>query len=814
MLRFLGNVEVVALPAEVETASHMFLASSEGAIGRVGISGEEGGQLFSRTMVSSTPRCLVAFPKFLFVLMEDGLISALDSTSLAKYHSIMLFLESGETIRSASCLIEDKGTSKVSIFAVVSSPHDSSVSFRMFEFFANDKETVTYRPRLLDAIKVPETLQSAFMNEHYIVVNGGDAGCTIYDRSTRTALESHQGECRSFFQHRFITHHNSILTARMMGRSEAPTLSDSWRCEACDGVYLDSSVRTELVSLYSVKNDFYLRFPSKEIRVPNLGYATVLKTIVYKKKSPLLVLRAENGNVALLDVSGRVLWIREEALAFPKATMILERPGVKDHFRFAKDLIIFTSSGYLFSLPAEKHGKVIHFLANVKEDLLPVLEAPSMKEVQVGEMTEISHGHVLVHCRYGAHQATVSMFFHQTENVQVEVKKVDENALLVTPSFTIFKNYSVSPSQLSHHHHSSLSLQAGHEAHYVFTVNATSGRLSGYVVRGEQAKATWNLELPGPLVAHATAADPRHIFYLNNLRLFPNKTLTGEKVFEVQHRYPTHNMVAVAYYVQEQNSKISTLVVTVVDTITGSIHGTSYHVNVEGDVKMMIAENAVLFYFLDAAKMRYCVGVWELFEMDEGKQVRRDSGASPVHAVASLFPRKNPTFSSLASRPPLIKVHVLGIYGGPVATLGLTTSFQSIARKNVVLVFETGRVAMVELNALLLGRPIFFKEDGAAMDAGPKTQILVSPYSFATHRYRIAQPKLLSVSPTGLESSSHLLVSGMDLFYVRHSSGKAFDLLNTDFNKQLLVALLFGISLACLVARFFAKRKLLSMSWM
>ncbi|CCW59870.1 unnamed protein product [Phytomonas sp. EM1] len=93
------------------------------------------------------------------------------------------------------------------------------------------------------------------------------------------------------------------------------------------------------------------------------------------------------------------------------------------------------------------------------------------------------------------------------------------------------------------------------------------------------------------------------------------------------------------------------------------------------------------------------------------------------------------------------------------------------------------------------------------------SHVLVFSEMLATHKYRLALPQHVVTAATNLESSSHVLVTGLDLFYVRYSAGKPFDLLNSDYNKPLLVMLVISLLVASLVARYFVLRKSLSTIW-
>lgn len=798
MLPLLGNVEHVALSSDKD-ASHVFLASSEGVVGKVDVTGEHGGKLLSRAFLSSTPRCLVESTRRLFVLLEDGRIEYLHGISLARLGSIQLELQAGEIISSASCLVEGERSRKVSVFAVIHHTLTSAISFRRYEFETDHKEFEPYAPLPFPALPVPANFKKAFMTSNYVVVQS-TTECSIFDRPSLKKLETHNGECRNFVKNQFVLHWQDQLGIHVVGVRSTYVASQNWRCEDCDLHFFRPSGYLVPVSFFSLDDDFYFEYNKEQRVLEGLGQSTFL-TFFPQENQNIFLLKTASHNIVAVTTTGKVLWTRPEALAFAKSITIMERPGVQDHFLFSKDVIVFGSSGAIFSVPADHHGEEVRQVADVQQRLLAALDAPSIADIEVEEMTEISRGQVRGSCRYGRKKAIVSLTFH-ADSVESEVTKIDEDALVSTPGFVVRNNYTVDPPQ-----------HASSQEQYVFTVNVSSGSLAGFVIKGDHAIPTWNTQLSAPFVSYATVSDLRHVFFHNNLRLYPNKTKEGELVYEVRRRYPTQNIVAVAYYEVHDVTKISTLVVVVVDTITGSVHGVSRHENVEGEAKLLITENVVLYYFLDAKKMRYCMGVWELYQEENDLPVLKSSGVSPVFAIASFFQKKEHTFSSRASQPPMVKVHALGVYGGPLAVLGVTTSFQSIARKNVILVFESGRVGLLQLNMLLRGSPVFFKNDEMVALEKKRTQILIPPTLYPTHRYRVAYPKHLAVSPTGLESSNHIAVSGLDVFYVRYSAGKAFDLLNNDFDKRLLVLLVVGITVSCIVARFFAKRKMLGHSW-
>jgi hypothetical protein len=71
----------------------------------------------------------------------------------------------------------------------------------------------------------------------------------------------------------------------------------------------------------------------------------------------------------------------------------------------------------------------------------------------------------------------------------------------------------------------------------------------------------------------------------------------------------------------------------------------------------------------------------------------------------------------------------------------------------------------------------------------------------------------LETSSTSLESSSHLLAVGMDLFYTRVAPAKSYDLLGEDFSYWLLLTTTTALLVATLTAKGAAKRRAVALAW-
>ncbi|KAG8725818.1 hypothetical protein FRC12_024007 [Ceratobasidium sp. 428] len=82
-----------------------------------------------------------------------------------------------------------------------------------------------------------------------------------------------------------------------------------------------------------------------------------------------------------------------------------------------------------------------------------------------------------------------------------------------------------------------------------------------------------------------------------------------------------------------------------------------------------------------------------------------------------------------------------------------------------------------------------------------------------THENQVLGIEHIITSPTLLESTSCVLVYGLDLFHTRVTPSGTFDLLGAGFNKAQLVLTIVGLSVAIAVVRPLVARKQLHAKW-
>jgi hypothetical protein len=360
-----------------------------------------------------------------------------------------------------------------------------------------------------------------------------------------------------------------------------------------------------------------------------------------------------------------------------------------------------------------------------------------------------------------------------------------------------------------------------------FTIDEATGVLQGYSINDNGARVeTWRVNFGNKLVAVAAGHSPFQVAVVEHLRFFP--AADTAKGNEVRRKFPLANVAVVAYYPAATaaggaapadvldddeasgGSGSAPLIVAAVDVTTGGILATAKHADVEGNIHIAVAEHMVFYHFFNARRAKYFIAVWELFEHQD--IYAPESAITSPALVVTSFISKRRAFNSAASRSPLVSTQVLAFPSGAITSLGVTVSKQGIARKQVVFCLSNGRVVSTPLISLqITAAP-------ATPPAGYVPGVLFIPSTNAlSHKHRVhtgAGPSpLVATAPTPLESTSHVLVVGTDLFYTRASSGKPFDLLNDDFNRKGLLIVCAGLLVATFVVKRFAEKKSLNLLW-
>ncbi|KEG15448.1 hypothetical protein DQ04_00071160 [Trypanosoma grayi] len=776
--RFVGHVEHATFHPGLKL-NHVYVTTAQGAVAALSLSD---GDLQWRKLLSEPQVCVAANKQEIVVSSRTGTVHVFDAATGNLASTFKLMLPNGASVGACAT------AGKVMKVAAV----DTSKAY-LYEFdSATDEEEI--KPRIEFSIGVGAREIRISGNHLWVLRQTTADRYSLEGNVEVTGVEGGSGAAVTGNGEAVI-----FTSAKVTVVRNPPKVEEAINCNKCGvGVLVNTAgAFGGQVTTQTEQDGFSVVFPTSTVRVPYLhgdnGTAAaapvVLLAVQDAEHGACALVRAANGHLLAVAERTGTMWERMEGLAQLTAMVIADNPLHEDHFSFNKLALVVSTYGVVYAVPIADMGLNIRVLADISGVIMQKTAAASMASVKIERVLLSGANTITVVASSGNSHVTLSV---DTATGAVKDTKTYTNALFVAPAFTVKRSLEVEGSAPSSQQH-------------VFAMNMSSGRIEGYVVStSSSATPLWTVRMPYPLVAYATGVDALRTTVINHLRVFPNKSTSTD---EVRRKYPTRNVLVVAHY-EPSEEELTTLVITTIDTITGSVLGSVRHRNVEGNVHLLIVEHAVLYHFMDAEKMRHCLGVWEMFEEESGPVLRKDAGATLPQVIASFFFRSKKVFSSRATRPPAVTAAVLGINGGEVATMSVTASFNGIARKSVVLAFESGRVATVELNRLLAGGQPPLDDKGNQL-----THVLIPSTALATHKYRVAKPSLITTGPTNLESSCHVLVSGLDLFYVRASSGKAFDLLNSDFNKDLLIMLTCGLGVLAVVARYFVMRKGLNLLW-
>lgn len=184
-----------------------------------------------------------------------------------------------------------------------------------------------------------------------------------------------------------------------------------------------------------------------------------------------------------------------------------------------------------------------------------------------------------------------------------------------------------------------------------------------------------------------------------------------------------------------------------------------------------------------------------------------------------LGPLSRPyTFKATSSftAPPPIAMEKTFILPKGVRVMQQTFTTHDLTNKMLLLALSTGQVLACDLRWVDPRRPLTpptaaEKEEGLSQYS---PYLFVAPLSVVTFNETIPKVSLLVSSPsTVLESTTTVLVVGLDLFMARVTPSEGFDLLASDFNKTLLALILGGMFVAVVVLRQLSKTKSVAQGW-
>eukprot|EP00741_Cyanophora_paradoxa_P006012 tig00000970_g5830.t1 len=250
-----------------------------------------------------------------------------------------------------------------------------------------------------------------------------------------------------------------------------------------------------------------------------------------------------------------------------------------------------------------------------------------------------------------------------------------------------------------------------------------------------------------------------------------------------------------------------------VDGVTGAVVHAATHRHARGPVAAALSEHTLVYHYWNEEAQQFEVASVELQCEPEGLSL-----ATPSLALRGLLslkpPRSEREFSSFTAPAPSA-VRQTYVFSTAIRAIGVTQTARGITPKHLLLALASEQLMALDRRFVDARRPVgpvsqAEREEGI-VPYNPRIFVypqLVLSYNLTLHRVRE-----VATAPATLESSSHVLAWGLDLFYTRHAPAKQFDLLNDDFNKGLLLATCTGVVAATLLAYWVAKAREAAVAW-
>ncbi|KAH6825368.1 catalytics protein [Perilla frutescens var. hirtella] len=282
---------------------------------------------------------------------------------------------------------------------------------------------------------------------------------------------------------------------------------------------------------------------------------------------------------------------------------------------------------------------------------------------------------------------------------------------------------------------------------------------------------------------------------------------------EVMYKYTSKNLLFLATVSPKAVGPIgsvtpdeSSLVVYVIDTVTGRIlHRMTHHGSV-GPVHAVFSENWVVYHYFNLRAHRYEMSVIEIY--DQARAENKD-------VLKLVLGTHNLTSPITAySRPEVFTKSQSYFFAHSLKTMAVTSTAKGITSKQVLLGTIGDQVLALDKRFVDPRRTVnptqAEKEEGII----PLTDSLpIIPQSYVTHALKVEGIRGIVTVPTKLESTTLVFAYGVDLFFTRLAPSRTYDSLTEDFSYALLLITIVALVVAIFVTWVWSEKKELQEKW-
>lgn len=477
-------------------------------------------------------------------------------------------------------------------------------------------------------------------------------------------------------------------------------------------------------------------------------------------------------------------------------------------FGFSKYIMVLTQSGKLFAIRAEASTVAWSAFVGPEYQLFVTRDHPALGSgaelLLVSNLTELvwldgDDGRRIDQTNAGAASgASWVVVLPKRKHLATDEEPTARRTVAVVSEESL--KVSLYPKETAEAAHPEL------EHFFFYRFDEASNVLHGYEIENMgdataadfRAQEVWSVVLPREQKLIATSHHHDHSVVDSAV------TITGDDSLLIKYLNP--NLIGFATLTPETADASSVLQVSLLDTVAGRIIHRVRHVNAAGPVRMVQSENWLVYSFWDTKEKRTEMISLSLFD-----------GAVGMH---SLNPWKRPAWtssrSSFDSKAPFV-LQKSFIYPTKITSLGVTVTSHGITPQSVLVGMETGQIFKLVRNFIdprQPEKPLTPEEQAEGlMMYSPLVPVYNRPQAMLTYNQTVANLQGISTASAELESTTLVFAHGLDMFYVRMTPAKSFDLLPSDFNHGMLILLCLAFLVATFVTKALSKRKALQAAW-
>lgn len=473
----------------------------------------------------------------------------------------------------------------------------------------------------------------------------------------------------------------------------------------------------------------------------------------------------------------------------------------RDEHGFNRMLVMLTSSGKVFGMRSSDGTVVWTWLPRSTEPLPRLLllwrggRAPLV--LLVG--TSSSHTHMVwLDACTGDVRGTETVPINATHVVPLDLPDLQGELAMLLWDATTREVVVFSESYLTRSADCTSSV-------YLHSIDAESGTVSGFALAQLlamplRAVPIWSVALNASILAYTSRVQTDPVFSLTRV--------LGDR--SSVRKFISLNTLLVANHLPANPQGTDDGVqVSLIDTVTGRILYRVRHTDATGPVVMTAAENMFVYSYWSVLNHRTEVSVLELF----------DDSLRPIGLAASVL-RSLAAGRAAIDRPSSLSPPVLRVIGqsygltASLAALSTTVTRHGLATRHVLVTTQSGRIVALDRRFLDPRRPV--KATAADREEGliPYSEVLpLLPGAFLSGASRIARVRSVLSAPAGLESASHVLAIGFDIFYTRTAPSRTFDTLGDDFSRPLLAVTVVVLGIGAMTAGWIVRRDDLTRQW-